>query len=108
MLETVKDYSQKAAESFIQTAVFIDDRIYQQRGANTGTIDPPPDRPRAIDTVNEANNNSIGAADDAPEDETESNILDCLFDQLLDQFDCCRSAVTMQVPVNNYDIRSRA
>ena len=74
MPETVKDYSQKAAESFIQTAVFIDDRIYQQRGSHAGTIDPPPDRPRAIDTVNEANNNGIGAADGDTEDDTESKL----------------------------------
>ena len=77
--KTVREYSKKAAESFIQTAVFIDDRIYQQHRANAPTMGPlgsPQPRPRVTDTVNRANNDAIGAAGDTPEDETESNIYD--------------------------------
>jgi len=36
LTETVQDYSTQAAQSFIQTAVFVDDRIYQSAPASSG------------------------------------------------------------------------
>ena len=52
MPETLQEYSKDAAEAFIQTAVFIDDRIYQKREATVKTADPPQTREPAANTEN--------------------------------------------------------
>ncbi len=60
MPETLQDYSKKAAESFVQTAVFIDDQIYRKRETTVETVDPPQARELTINTEktgNRENNN---------------------------------------------------
>ena len=52
MPETLQEYSKDAAEAFIQTAVFIDDRIYQKPEATVGTANPPQTREPAANTEN--------------------------------------------------------
>lgn len=52
--ETVQEYSTYAAEAFIQTAVFVDDRIYERSFVNTEEptkITAPKSRKKAIKTV---------------------------------------------------------
>ena len=55
MPDPLNDYFNEAAESFVQTAVFIDDQIYHQRDAAIETIDPPPPREPATSTANAEN-----------------------------------------------------
>ena len=57
MPETVKSYSQRAAEAFIQTAVFVDDRLYQGRSQTSGQarkVAAPKVRKRAIKSAEKA------------------------------------------------------
>lgn len=58
--EAVAEYSIKAAESFLQTAVFVDDRIYQpeSRSDETRAVVSPKARKKAIRSA--ASNNEVG------------------------------------------------
>ena len=79
MPETVQEYSINAAQSFIQTAVFIDDRIYQPSTVDTGepkTIAPSTRRPQASNTATAAKDNGTKNAKDPPEEDTVSDIND--------------------------------
>ena len=79
MSETVQEYSINAAQSFIQTAVFIDDRIYQPSTVDTGepkTIAPPTRRPKVSNTATGAKDNSTENAKDPPQEDTVSDIND--------------------------------
>ena len=55
MPDPLNDYFNEAAESFVQTAVFIDDQIYHQRAGGIETIDPPLPREPATSTANAEN-----------------------------------------------------
>ncbi len=73
MPETLQDYSKKAAESFVQTAVFIDDQIYWKRNTTVDTLDPPQAREPTTNTENAGNgenNNRTSATQPDPAEET--------------------------------------
>lgn len=73
MPETLQEYSKDAAEAFIQTAVFIDDRIYQKREATVETVDLPQTREPAANTENTENGNRATTTQPLPAEETVSD-----------------------------------
>ena len=79
MPKTLQEYSINAAQSFIQTAVFIDDRIYQPNIVDTAkpkTIPPPTHRPRVANTATRANIDGTGNTNDPQEEDIVSDISD--------------------------------
>lgn len=79
MPKTVQEYSINAAQSFIQTAVFIDDRIYQPNIVDTAkpkTIPPPTHRPQVVKTATRANIDGTRNTNDPQEENTVSDISD--------------------------------
>jgi hypothetical protein len=71
--ESVERYSRHAAEMFIQTAVFVDDRIYEQQSKTSGDtkkVVTPKTRKKAIRSANEAKpvqEVEVGEADSLPD-----------------------------------------
>lgn len=71
--ESVERYSETAAERFIQTAVFVDDRIYEQQSktsGNTKSVVAPKTRKKATKSAQEAKpaqKLEIGEADSLPD-----------------------------------------
>lgn len=79
MPDTVQEFSKKAAQSFIQTAVFIDDRIYQPNAVDTDepkNVASPTPRPQVPNTATGANNDGTENAKDPSEEDTVSDIND--------------------------------
>ena len=77
--KTLQEYSINAAQSFIQTAVFIDDRIYQPMTVDTGepkTIAPPTTRPQVSNAATGANNSDAENDDGPLEEDTVSDVND--------------------------------
>ena len=77
--ETVQDYSRFAAQSFIQTAVFVDDRIYEKSSASKDinkNVVIPKTRKKATKSTAINNNASAASQIDSDEEDTAPDAYD--------------------------------
>lgn len=106
MPDTVKEYSKNAVQSFIQTAVFIDDRIYQEPPTGgTDTINTPSLRAQATDATNN-DGRATDATNAANNDGTRATQGDLAGATVSDSYEIVKSFAEKRIVCSMYEPKS--
>ena len=102
--KTVQEYSQFAAQSFIQTAMFVDDKIYERRSPHkdeTKKVTEPPKRKNTSKEASYDNNKEPAALADVTEEDTTSDS-DKDKDTFFDSYEIVNSFAKEQIVCSLY------